>query len=84
MPTVNNIVYQDVVALNSGYTPSDSTNPNPTLYSPAVQELQQWQSGIINNQENNHSQLTASGGTQLRLNSGDEIGYVYVYLFIPI
>ena len=79
MPTVNNIVYQDVIALNSGYTPSDSTTSNPTLNSPVVQELQQQQSGIIHNQENDHSQLTASGGTLLRLNSGDEIGYVYVY-----
>ena len=51
MPTVDSIVYQDVVALNYGYAPPDSNTSNQTLYSPVVQELQQWQSGIIHNKK---------------------------------
>jgi ATP-dependent DNA helicase PIF1 len=48
MPIVNNIVYQDVVALNLGFTPSDSTTPrNLTLPPPVVQQLQQRQT--VNN-----------------------------------
>ncbi len=130
MPTVDNIVYQDVVALNSGYTPFDSTTPNPTLPPPPiVQQLQQRQSVndivhhtpnptlppppvvqqlqqrqtqnnivhqdvVVLNYRNASSDCTTriptfpstviQGGTQLRLNSVDNIGYVYVYIFIPI
>jgi len=95
MPTVDNIVYQDVVALNLGFTPSDSTTPrNLTLPPPVVQQLQQRQT--VNNivHQDAPSDSTArnpplpstvvQGRTQLRLNSLDNIGYVYVYIFIPI
>jgi len=103
MPTVDNIVYQDVVALNSGYTPFDSTTPNPTLPPPPiVQQLQQRQTvnNIVHqdvvalNSRNAPSDSTpqdptlpstvVQGETQLCLNSVDNIGYVYVYIFIPI
>jgi hypothetical protein len=103
MPTVDNIVYQDVVALNLGFTPSDSTTPrNLTLPPPVVQQLQQRQSvnDIVHqdvvalNSRNASSDCTTriptfpsnvvQGGSQLRLNSVDNIGYVYVYIFIPI
>jgi hypothetical protein len=130
MPTVDNIVYQDVVALNSGYTPFDSTTPNPTLPPPpivqqlqqrqtvnnivhqtpnptlppppVVQQLQQRQTQnnivhqdvVVLNYRNASSDCTTriptfpstviQVGTQLCLNSVDNIGYVYVYIFIPI
>ena len=130
MPTVNNIVYQDLVALNLGYTPFDNTTPNPTLLPPpvvqqlqqrhtvnnivhhtpnptlppppVVQQLQQrqTQNNIVHqdvvalNSRNAPSDSTpqnptlpstvVQGETQLRLNSVDNIGYVYVYIFIPI
>jgi len=95
MPIVNNIVYQDVVALNLGFTPSDSTTPrNLTLPPPVVQQLQQRQT--VNNivHQDTPSNSTAlnpplpstvvQGRTQLRINSLDNIGYVYVYIFMPI
>jgi hypothetical protein len=95
MPIVNNIVYQDVVALNLGFTPSDSTTPrNQTLPPPVVQQLQQRQT--VNNivHQDTPSNSTAlnpplpstvvQGRTQHRINSLDNIGYVYVYIFMPI
>jgi ATP-dependent DNA helicase PIF1 len=95
MPTVDNIVYQDVVALNLGFTPSDSTTPrNLTLPPPVVQQLQQRQTvnNIVHQDAPSDStprnrplpSSVVQGRTQLRLNSLDNIGYVYVYIFIPI
>ena len=96
MPTVDNIVYQDVVSLNLGYTPSDSTTPrNLTLPPPVVQQLQHRQtvnnSGVHQDASSYSTTRNPSlastvvqGRTQLERNSMDTIGYVYVYIFIPI